>query len=65
MICLYLSGKVGRFLSGNMTKHEIRKEIKAKRAMLGEAYIKNNSTAIFKKKRKCQNLKKIMIFLFM
>lgn len=26
MICLYLSGKVGRFLSDNMTKHEIRKE---------------------------------------
>ena len=26
-----------------MTKHEIRKEIKAKRAMLGEAYIKNNN----------------------
>ena len=33
-----------------MTKHEIRKEIKAKRAMLGEAYIKNNSAAIFKNK---------------
>ena len=49
MICLYLSGKVGRFLSGNMTKHEIRKEIKAKRAKLGEAYIKNNSASILKK----------------
>ena len=46
MICLYLSGKVGRFLSDNMTKHEIRKEIKAKRAMLGEAYIKNNSAGM-------------------
>ena len=43
-----------------MTKHEIRKEIKAKRAMLGEAYIKNNSTAIFKKikEMKKQNPKK-------
>lgn len=58
MICLYLSGKVGRFLSDNMTKHEIRKEIKAKRAMLGEAYIKNNSAAIFKKIKEMQEFKK-------
>ena len=58
MICLYLSGKVGRFLSDNMTKHEIRKEIKAKRAMLGEAYIKNNSAAIFKKIKEMPEFKK-------
>ena len=41
-----------------MTKHEIRKEIKAKRAMLGEAYIKNNSAAIFKKIKEMPEFKK-------
>ena len=73
MICLYLSGKVGRFLSDNMTKHEIRKEIKAKRAMLDEAYIKNNSTAIFKKIKempysptdKCHTCRKHILMLFL